>query len=136
MCMTDGNNVSWMLDFTRRLTDSEICALAILIDLLDRVSLLNREDEIPWDDGSKGFHVRLMVDLWTDKRRAKGNLRLPRFHYKRIWRTKYVPPKVAFFCWSVLCSRILTIDKLKSWGFQIINRYLFCKIHEDNIEHL
>lgn len=45
-------------------------------------------------------------------------------------------PKVAFFVWSLVNGRVLTVDKLISWGLVVINRCVPCKTAYEDVDHL
>lgn len=134
--ITSMEGAFWPLDFDMRLTDSEIEEFAKLLETLEKVELSDQEDGMVWEEGKNGFHVCLLSESLNDKRRLDGNLGILRFPYKRIWKAKYLPPKVAFFCWIALRGRILTIDKLKIRGMQILNRCFLCKTDEESVEHI
>lgn len=82
MCKIDGNSVLWMLDFRRRLTDNEICDFTSLVDLLDHISLVEREEKY---FGTMEANIKFLAHLLNDKRRVESNLGLPCFPYGRIW---------------------------------------------------
>jgi len=42
------------------------------------------------------------------------------FPWKSIWKVK-APPRIAFFLWATTLGRILTVDNLRRWGFQLVN---------------
>jgi hypothetical protein len=57
------------------------------------------------------------------------------FPWKSIWRTK-APYRVAFFAWTVVLGKILTIDNLRKRNLIVINRCSLCKSDEENVDHL
>ena len=57
------------------------------------------------------------------------------FPLKSIWKVK-APPHIAFFLWVAALGRILMVDNLKRWGFQLVNWCCLCKKDEETINHL
>jgi hypothetical protein len=53
------------------------------------------------------------------------------FPWKSIWRSK-APPKVAFFAWTAIYSKILTLDNLRRRGIIVVNRCWFCESDGEN----
>lgn len=70
------------------------------------------------------------------QRRCDEQLGVENFHSARIWSIPLVPPKVSFFCWTLLKGQTLTVDKLKSRRLQLVNHCVVCQYEEKNIMHL
>jgi hypothetical protein len=52
-----------------------------------------------------------------------------------VWRTKS-SPRTAFFVWSVVLGKILTLDNLRKRQVVVINRYFMCKKDGESVDHL
>jgi hypothetical protein len=48
------------------------------------------------------------------------------FPWISIWKVN-APPRIAFFLWAAALGRILTVDNLRRWGFQLVNGVAFVK---------
>ena len=46
-----------------------------------------------------------------------------------------VPTKVAFFAWEVAWGKILTLDRLQKWGWQLPNCCFLCGCEEENVNN-
>ena len=92
---------------------------------------MNREgeDKIWWFPSSKGkFDVCSYYNTLVRKEACP-------FPWKSIWSTK-APSRVAFFAWTVVLGKILTIDNLRKRNLIMINRCCLCKSDEENVDHL
>ena len=56
------------------------------------------------------------------------------FPWKIIWKSR-VPPRVAFFVWTVALGRILTIDKLRRRHVLVLDWCYMCKKGGESVEH-
>ena len=73
------------------------------------------EDKLWWVPSRKGiFEVKSFYRVLS----SLGSICFP---WKSIWRSK-APPRVAFFAWTVVCSKILTLDNLRRRGMVVVNR--------------
>ena len=57
------------------------------------------------------------------------------FSNKCIWVDK-VPTKVVFFAWEATWGKILTLDRLKKRGWQLLNHCFLCGCEEENVNHI
>lgn len=114
----------------------EISESISLLALLENFDLSKEVDDRCWDDGIAPFSCKLVYKTMLDKKRLDFQLGCLDFPWERIWKSKLVPPKVAFFTWTLLRGRVLTIDKLKHRGLQLVNRCCFCKHDEESATHL
>jgi hypothetical protein len=77
---------------------------------------------------SKTFQVRSFYLVLSSK---EGVL----FPWKCIWKPK-VPPRVAFFIWTVALGRILTADNLRRSNIILVDWCCLCKEDGETIDHL
>jgi hypothetical protein len=54
---------------------------------------------------------------------AHGQISFP---CNSIWRSK-APPRVAFFAWTAIRNKILTLDNLRRRGMVVVNRCWLCE---------
>ena len=57
------------------------------------------------------------------------------FPWRMIWQLK-VPPRVAFFSWSVSLGKILTIDNLRKRRVIVLDWHYMCKRCGESVDHL
>jgi hypothetical protein len=57
------------------------------------------------------------------------------FPWKSVWKSK-APPRVAFFVWTVVHSKILTLDNLGRRGLVVVNRCWLCEADVESVDHL
>jgi hypothetical protein len=57
------------------------------------------------------------------------------FSWQSIWKVK-TSPRIAFFLEATAMDRILTVDNLTRWEFQLINQCCLCKKDEETINYL
>jgi hypothetical protein len=57
------------------------------------------------------------------------------FTWKGIWRTKALP-RVVFFAWTTVKSKIPTIDNLCRRGMIMVNRCWLCELDGESVDHL
>jgi hypothetical protein len=57
------------------------------------------------------------------------------FPWKSVWRSK-APPRVAFFVWTAVCSKILTLDNLGRRGMVVVNRCWLCETEGELVDHI
>ena len=62
----------------------------------------------------------------------RGSSSLP---WKSAWRSK-APPRVAFFVWMAVRSKILTLDNLGRRGMVVMNRCWLCETKGESVDHL
>lgn len=131
-----GATYVWDLKPRRRLTEVEIGEYASLLGLIENLELSQDIDIRKWLDGSSSFSAKFVCRLLMDVRRMDNQLGCVDFPVDRVWKSNLVPPKVAFFVWTLLRGRILTIDNHKGKGLQIVNRCCYCKGEEETVHHL
>jgi hypothetical protein len=61
-----------------------------------------------------------------------GSLSIP---WKRVWKSR-APLRVAFFVWTAVCSKILTLDNLGRRGMVVVNRCWLCESEGELVDHL
>ena len=54
---------------------------------------------------------------------------------KILW-NPYAPSKVSFFTWDAWWGKVLTMNKLKKRGYQLVSICPFCTKNEDNLDHI
>ena len=75
----------------------------------------NEEDKVVWVATQSGFFfVKLFYSILSDTG-------IHPFPWKSIWKVK-APTKVAFFNWTMVRGRILTLDNLTKRNICIVNR--------------
>jgi hypothetical protein len=57
------------------------------------------------------------------------------FPWKSVWRSK-APPRVAFFVWTAVQNKILTLDNLGRRGLVVVNRCWLCETEAESVDHL
>ena len=57
------------------------------------------------------------------------------FPWKMVWQSK-VPPRVAFFSWTVALGKILTIDNLRKKHLVVLEWCFMCKRCGEFVNHL
>jgi hypothetical protein len=57
------------------------------------------------------------------------------FPWKSVWRSQ-APPRVAFFVWTVVQNKILTLDNLGRRGLVVVNRCWLCETEGESVDHL
>jgi hypothetical protein len=86
-------------------------------------------DKLWWVPSSKGlFEVKSYY-------RALSPCGLFSFPWKSVWRSK-APPRVAFFVWTVVRSKILTLDNLGRRGMVVVNRCWLYEMEGESVNHL
>jgi hypothetical protein len=60
---------------------------------------------------------------------------LASFPWKSVWKSK-APPRVAFFVWTAVHSKILTLDNLGRRGLVVVNRCWLCEADGESVDHL
>jgi hypothetical protein len=122
--------VHWELDFIRSIHDWELESISNFLDLLYSAAPKGHgQDQICWKPAvSKIFQVRSFYLVLSSR---EGVL----FPWKCIWKPK-VPPRVAFFIWTVALGRILTADNLRRRNIILVDWCCLCKEDGETIDHL
>jgi hypothetical protein len=124
------DKVHWELDFIRSIHDWELEAISNFLDLLYSASPKGQgQDQMCWKPAvSKTFQVRSYYLVLSSKEGVP-------FPWKCIWKPK-VPPRVAFFIWTVALERILTADNLRRRNIILVDWCCLCKEDGETIDHL
>ena len=86
-------------------------------------------DSLCWRPSSrKIFQVRFYYSILIQPSRNS-------FPWRSVWKSK-VPTSVAFFSWTAILGRILTIDNLRKQWVLIIDWYCMCKSNGEFVNHL
>ncbi|RVW42464.1 putative ribonuclease H protein [Vitis vinifera] len=121
---------SWGLRFNRHLNDWEVGEVESLLCKLHPLTIRRGvEDLFRWKENKNGtFSVKSFYSSLS--RDTK-----PPFPARTIW-TPWVPIRASFFGWEAAWNRLLTIDRLKRFGWSIPNRCFLCKQEEETTDHL
>ena len=121
---------SWGLRFTRHLNDWEVGEVESLLSKLHPLTIRRGvNDSLRWKENKNGtFSVKSFYSSFS--RDIK-----PPFPTRTIW-TPWVPIRTSFFGWEAAWCRLLTIDRLKRFGWSIPNRCFLCKYEEETTDHL
>jgi hypothetical protein len=57
------------------------------------------------------------------------------FPWKSVWKVK-APSRIAFFTWTTVLGKILTIDNLRRQGLILVNWCCLCKKSEETVNNL
>ena len=126
----DGVGDSWGLRFNRHLNDWEVGEVESLLNKLHPLTIRRDVDDLfRWKKNKNGtFSVKSFYSSLS------RGIRLP-FPARTIW-MPWVPIRANFFGWEAAWSRLLTIDRLKRFGWSIPNRCYLCKNEEETTDHL
>jgi hypothetical protein len=110
------NSIQWNIQFTRLMHDWEVGELASFYKSLYDCKLRGEgKDKLWWVPSRKGlFEVKSIY-------RALSHRGPVSFPWKSVWKSK-APPRVAFFVWMAVHSKILTLDNLGRRGLVVVNR--------------
>ena len=87
------------------------------------------KDKLWWLPSRKGlFEVKSFYRVLSP--RGPGS-----FPWKSVWKSK-APPRVAFFVWTAVHSKILTLDNLGRRGLVVVNRCWLCEMEGESVDHL
>lgn len=118
----------WNPSFIRVANDWEIESLNSFLTLLFSVNPHSGEvDGMVWTPSHHGFVVKSYYTL---------SIRWQQFFPLEKHLEGKAPPRIAFFLWATILGRILTVDNLRLWGFQLVNRCCLCNKDEETINHL
>ena len=124
------NNFSSIpLRFYRDFNDWELDLIRGLLNMLRDFRISLEEDSVLWKGGGHGkFGVKDAYNVLVVPNACA-------FPTKCIWVDK-VPTKAAFFAWEAAWRKILTLDRLKKRGWQLLNRCFLCGCEEENVNHI
>jgi hypothetical protein len=124
------NSIQWNIQFTRLIHDWEVGELASLYKRLYDCKLRGEgEDKLWWVPSRKGlFEVKTFYRVLS----TRGSNSFP---WKSVWKSK-APPRVAFFVWAAVHSKILTLDNLGRRGLVLVNRCWLCETDGESVDHL
>jgi hypothetical protein len=124
------NSIQWNIQFTRLIHDWEVGELASFYKCLYDCKLRGEgKDKLWWVPSRKGlFEVKSFYRMLSP--RGSGS-----FPWKSVWKSK-APPRVAFFVWTAVHSKILTLDNLGRRGLVVVNRCWLCETDGELVDHL
>jgi hypothetical protein len=89
------------------------------------------EDKICWiPTKRKSFEVKSSYQVLSSNSNVRAS-----FPWKGIWKTK-APPRVAFFVWTAVLGKILTLDNLRKRQVIVMEWCCLCKTSGESIDHL
>jgi hypothetical protein len=123
-------SIQWNIQFSRLIHDWEVGDLATFYKCLYEYKLRGEgRDKLWWMPSRKGvFEVKSFY-------RALSPHGLGSFPWKSVWKSK-APPRVAFFVWTAVHSKILTLDNLGRRGLVVVNRCWLCESDVESVDHL
>ncbi|XP_059657206.1 uncharacterized protein LOC132303802 [Cornus florida] len=126
----DSSEIIWDVLFRRSFQDWEMDEVCAFLDLLYRQEGVGGgNDVLLWAPSSHGrFEVRSLF-------LCLSNFANRDFLWKTIWRSM-APTRVAFFVWTAVWGKILTIDNLRRRGNCTVNRCCLYKDDEESVDHL
>jgi hypothetical protein len=124
------NSVQWNIQFNRLVHDWEVGELASFYKCLYDCKLRGEgKDKLWWVPSRKGlFEVKSFYQMLS----LCGSVSFP---WKSVWKSK-APPRVAFFVWLAVHSKILTLDNLGRRGLVVVNRCWLCEMDGESVDHL
>jgi hypothetical protein len=87
------------------------------------------KDKLWWLPSRKGIFE---VKSYHRELSPRGSLSFP---WKSVWRSQ-APPRVAFFVWTAVRSKILTLDNLGKRGMVVVNKCWLCEAEGESVDHL
>jgi hypothetical protein len=127
-CFSD--SIQWNIQFTRLIHDWEVGELASFYKRLYDCKLRGEgRDKLWWEPSRKGcFEVKSFYRALS----PRGSIY---FSWKSVWKSK-APPRVAFFVWTAVHSKIFTLDNLGRRGLVVVNRCWLCETDGESVDHL
>jgi hypothetical protein len=123
-------SIQWNIQFSRLIHDWEVGDLATFYKCLYEYKLRGEgRDKLWWLPSRKGvFEVKSFYRALSPH--GSGS-----FPWKSVWKSK-APPRVAFFVWTAVHSKILTLDNLGRRGLVVVNRCWLCESDVESVDHL
>jgi len=125
-----GDSLQWNVTFTRAAHDWEVDVFASFFNLLYSVRMRrDGVDKLWWSSSKKElFGVSSYYSVLV------GN-NVSFFPWKSIWKTK-VLLMVAFFAWSMVLGKILSMDNIRNRHVIVIDRCCICKRNVEFVDNL
>jgi hypothetical protein len=122
--------IQWNIQFSQLIHDWEVEELALFYRCLYACKLGgDGQDKLWWVPSRKEiFEVKSFYRALT----PYGSLSFP---WKSVWRSQ-APPRVTFFAWTAVCSKILTLDNVGRRGMVVVNRCWLCEMEGESVDHL
>jgi hypothetical protein len=118
----------WNPLFIRKVHNWELESMTQLLHDVYATKIRGGEtDQVEWiSSTSLAFQVK---SYYTVLRGANT------FPWQSIWKV-HVLPRLAFFSCYVMLDKILTTDDLRKRGLIIMDWYIMCKSHGENVAHI
>jgi hypothetical protein len=109
-------SIQWNIQFSWLIHDWEVEELASFYRCLYAFKLRGEGiDKLWWVPSRKGlFEVKSYYRVLLPRESLS-------FPWKSVWRSK-APPRVAFFVWATVRSKILSLNNLGMRGMVVVNR--------------
>ena len=122
--------ISWDLQFRWLVNDQESHSLDSFLVLIYSTKVQGfGSDKFCWKlASSRGFKV-------SGYYQSLFPSRVISFPWKMVWQSK-VPPRVAFFSWTVALGKILTINNLRKRHLVVLEWCFMCKRCGESVDHL
>jgi hypothetical protein len=126
-------SIHWHVLFTRPMHDSEVEVVSSFFELLYSQRVRHGgEDKLCWIPSKrKSFEVKSYYQVLSNH---ISNVHAS-FPWKGIWKVK-APPRVAFFVWTVMLGKILTLDNLRKKNIIMMKWCCLCKKSGESIDYL
>ena len=125
------DSLRWNISSIHLAHNWEVVVLASFYSFLYslRTRREREEDKLWWAPSYKGkFDIRSIYILACKEASP--------FPWKSIWRTK-TPSKVAFFAWSTVLGKILSMENLKKRHLIMVTNCCLCKLNRESVvDHL
>jgi hypothetical protein len=123
-------SIQWNVQFSRLIQDWEVGELAAFYKCLYEYKMQGEgRDKLWWMPSRKGvFEVKTFY-------RALSPHGAVSFPWKSVWKSK-APPRVAFFVWTAMHNKILTLDNIGRRGLVVVNRCWLCESDVESVDHL
>jgi hypothetical protein len=126
-------SIHWHVLFTRPVQDWEVELVSRFFEMLysQRVRI-GGEDQMCWIPSKrKFFEVKSYYQVLSHPTSTVQAT----FPWKGIWKVK-APPRVAFFVWTAILGKILTLDNLRKRNIIVLEWCCLCRKGGESIDHL